>query len=483
MISFSEIWKKTNLNLRILCGYSLLLAFSFLIFGCAEKNPYAKQLKKQGYTLSTESFFEACNAGNLAAVELFQKGGMDFEMVDDLTGKNALHFGVESAEIELVRFLLDEGLSIDSQDLKGNTALMIASKTGLDEIVTELIKRGSSLQLVDQRGNSSLHFAVAERDPMMVQILIEAGADKHLANHNDESPFSIVEGRANIGLLRIFQKPIVDKVFSFAFESEAGNLPLATSNLPADSWGDYSAASAFDDDLGTAWTEGASDYGVGQRIVFKVPKKSRYINILPGYGDEELFFINSSVREARLQIYYSDFSRKESWEKSVSIMKEVASRLLQFDNKMQFHSFLLPALPDRTSLYQGDIIAELIIDGVYEGRDPDTCIAEINFSQNEYITSDSPSGYKIIYYGDMYPTTYSFFPDGSAIAVTPGAPTSSGSWRFNSPNIEIHWSELKYRGTHEGEPDRIESVAIDGTLNWHEIIENHEGYEISLIEE
>ena len=66
-------------------------------------------------------------------------------------------------------------------------------------------------------------------------------------------------------------------------------LPQATSNVPADQWGDYSAASALDGDLATSWAEGATGPGIGEKIAFPLAIGSEVIRVLPGYGVEGTF--------------------------------------------------------------------------------------------------------------------------------------------------------------------------------------------------
>ncbi len=351
------------------------------------------------------------------------------------------------------------------------------------ETVKLLLGEGASTEALDVQGNSSLHLAVEGKKLKVIQILIDAGADIHLLNQNNESPYTIAEKSSDREIVRIFQKPILDRVLGFAIESEEKALPLATSSLPAGRWGNYSAKNAFDGTPGTAWVEGSPDHGVGQRIVFVLPKVSRYINIIPGFADEKLLFVNSSVKEARLRVYLSDYYWSGSWRDSIKVIKEVGDSLLQFENKMRVHPFKLPALPDRDSLYRGRIIAELTIEAVYEGDDPGTCIAEIGFSNFEYIESLSPGGYKITFFEDMYSPTVVFHRDGTATNTWVGA-EGSGTWKYESPYVKIHWTVVKRGATQQGERDKTFFVDDHVTLNWleHVAFQGCE-YEISPIED
>ncbi len=75
----------------------LTLAFVLLV-SCGETNPSVKALKQQGYAFSTESFLKAPVAGDVAAIDLFLKGGMNGNAVLEATGKTALHLGAENGK-------------------------------------------------------------------------------------------------------------------------------------------------------------------------------------------------------------------------------------------------------------------------------------------------------------------------------------------------------------------------------------------------
>lgn len=155
-----------------------------------------------------------------------------------------------------------------------------------------------------------------------------------------------------------------------SFLGYTGTLPYATSTYPNDKWGNYSIHSAFDNDISTAWAENAESFGKNEQLYFLIKKKPGKIRIFPGYGKDDVFYINNRLKQVKFSLY------EVSYTGSINTYTFIKSMLLDFKDEMRFQSFDLHDIKDLSKGYNGYMgIIEII--SVYEGRDSDTCIAEI----------------------------------------------------------------------------------------------------------
>jgi ankyrin repeat protein len=104
----------------------------------------------------------------------------------DSSGMNVLHYAAAHGSYDVVKLLLDRGMTIDAQDKIGRTPVMVASVFGncakprditkFQETVKLFVNRGANLKILDEFGQNPLHYA-AQFDHLMIQDLISAGTD------------------------------------------------------------------------------------------------------------------------------------------------------------------------------------------------------------------------------------------------------------------------------------------------------------------
>ena len=108
-----------------------------------------------------------------------------------LTDKNdkedtALIMAVESGNLPLVEFFLDQGADLEEVNDMGNSALWIAAAMKWPCIVDELINRGADPNHVNIKGNGPLYASCLCGPRKIAEALILAGADpEHRNNNND----------------------------------------------------------------------------------------------------------------------------------------------------------------------------------------------------------------------------------------------------------------------------------------------------------
>lgn len=78
--------------------------------------------------------------------------------------------------------------NLDQPDRDGRTLLMNAACYGRVEIIKYLINHGASVNVKDKSGLTALHFAVKDANKGIIILLLDAGADINCTNIYGNSP-------------------------------------------------------------------------------------------------------------------------------------------------------------------------------------------------------------------------------------------------------------------------------------------------------
>lgn len=125
-------------------------------------------------------------------------------------GLSPLHLLAQRGSVQLVRSALEAGFAVDVGDDFHRTPLMLAScLAGYLEagaITGTLISAGAAVAATDRFGNSALHYAARSGNSEALAVLLSAGADPDRANRLGQSARALVEGRADLELLRLLRR-------------------------------------------------------------------------------------------------------------------------------------------------------------------------------------------------------------------------------------------------------------------------------------
>ena len=126
----------------------------------------------------------------------------------------AIHYAAHYNHVDLLKFLLANGVRLTARDSQGNSGLHFAAQTGNKDtgklLINAMLKKGISLNLRNNDGNTALHFSSNWRSGDFIQILGE-GIDKqngsfHIENNRGRTPLvmAILRGSVPAGKLLVF---------------------------------------------------------------------------------------------------------------------------------------------------------------------------------------------------------------------------------------------------------------------------------------
>jgi ankyrin repeat protein len=110
--------------------------------------------------------------------------------IRDNRGYTPLHIAVSNNQVEVARYLLDIGASVDSLDKENKTPLMIASSQYYPSMAMMrlLVNRGADVNRQDRNGNTALHLAVGSAATQQIPFLLACGANPLLKNDDGFEP-------------------------------------------------------------------------------------------------------------------------------------------------------------------------------------------------------------------------------------------------------------------------------------------------------
>lgn len=107
---------------------------------------------------------------------------------------------------EVVRELVDAGLSPDTRDKYGLTGLIWAARKGQIEVARELLAAGADLEAKDQRDRTAIFHAIAYKRHAFVEYLIAQKANPNLIDLHNWSPLDLATIPRNDRIMAILER-------------------------------------------------------------------------------------------------------------------------------------------------------------------------------------------------------------------------------------------------------------------------------------
>jgi len=147
----------------------------------------------------------AAYKGNIELAKYLIKNGASVNSTSNL-GKNVIHFSAEGDQPSMmIYFLYKEGLDLYSVDESGSTALHWACYSGAEKSVKFLIGLGIDVNAQDKENLTPLHLATLYNREKIVINLLKNGADKNLPNSRGHLPIDIARKKNFNNLINILQ--------------------------------------------------------------------------------------------------------------------------------------------------------------------------------------------------------------------------------------------------------------------------------------
>ena len=195
-------------------------------------------LEAEHVEYSPRGFFQALDAGNARAVQLFIEAGVNLEDVNaagwtplmissfmgsertaamlinaganvnarDNRGYGPLHWASYQGLTKITKLLLEKGAFVNSKSQRGLSPLLQAAARGHAEIVKLLISGKALVDDADDEGWTPLHKAVANGHKEVVALLMAANADPHLPHGSGLTAAMMAKQKNNQEMIQLLSR-------------------------------------------------------------------------------------------------------------------------------------------------------------------------------------------------------------------------------------------------------------------------------------
>lgn len=162
--------------------FSIIIVLLSLIVGCG-KSPEdsRKELGQMNIKYDEITFLESAAAGDLIAVRLFVESGMNVNTIVDVKPGGrvieyaALHMAAGKGHLEVVKYLLDNGATVDIKGDDDITPLIMSIKNDNNpQVVNYLLDNGASAN-VTFKGKTPYMIAKELEKKEIIDLLIYRG--------------------------------------------------------------------------------------------------------------------------------------------------------------------------------------------------------------------------------------------------------------------------------------------------------------------
>ncbi|MFC2136014.1 ankyrin repeat domain-containing protein [Bacteroidota bacterium] len=170
--------------------------------------------------INAQDIFNAAYYGNYNAVKSHVEENPDLVFASNNNGRYALEMAAQTGQVEIVKFLSDNGAEINQQNPNGISALHMASiYGGSTELIQLLLDRGAQINIRNSRNLTPLNYALFGRQKDIAEILLDNNAELEIEN---QDPQELLYIASSSGIKRITDLLVNDKI-DYSFRWENGN--------------------------------------------------------------------------------------------------------------------------------------------------------------------------------------------------------------------------------------------------------------------
>jgi ankyrin repeat protein len=164
--------------------------------------------KPEKYTLDNgvSVIHLAAYTGDVPLVKFLKQQGVSLN-VKDYRWHNALHYAIANNQNATARYLLLSGINTRGESTEGGAALThLAAMSGNLEMLKELLKKGNSIFYKDYRGVNTLSYAVLSGKPEMVKFVMDQGVSASEKDQEEFTPRHFATFAGNQQILEMLMK-------------------------------------------------------------------------------------------------------------------------------------------------------------------------------------------------------------------------------------------------------------------------------------
>lgn len=183
-------WKNNEIDnrKRAVRAYRKYLALKSSAF--SEEDEAIKQYVEKNITIITIN--DLAGWGDIDDIKdmLSKNPALLYNHADDkVWGYTPLHNAVERGQVELVKYLVELGIDVNTKARSGETPLITAVGEHFTDLSLYLLSKGAHPFGRTDDGETALHMAALENMPEVAEALIARGADINAKNKDGETPF------------------------------------------------------------------------------------------------------------------------------------------------------------------------------------------------------------------------------------------------------------------------------------------------------
>ena len=130
----------------------------------------------------------AINSGNIERVK-----SLISEEIDQDSKNAALQEACSAGQLDIVKFMIENGADVNAKNNSGGTPLNVASQGDNRDIVELLIENGANINNKNNNGLTPLHQASRNGQKDIVELLIAKGTEVNIKNNAGRTPLDLAE--------------------------------------------------------------------------------------------------------------------------------------------------------------------------------------------------------------------------------------------------------------------------------------------------
>ncbi len=140
--------------------------------------------------------------GNLEVVKYLVEQGADVNAKDE-DGWTVLHAVDEGGNLEVVKYLVEQGADVNAKGEWGRTALHAVAEGGNLEVLKYLVEQGADVNAKGEWGRTALYSAARRGNLEVVKYLVEQGADVNAKTKDGETVLQTAEKNEYVEIVKV----------------------------------------------------------------------------------------------------------------------------------------------------------------------------------------------------------------------------------------------------------------------------------------